>query len=33
MEVVGVIIGVLSMCATFLAIGYQIGKDSSNTQK
>ena len=29
MEVVGVIIGVLSMCETFFAIGYQIGKDSS----
>ena len=33
MEVIGVIIGVISLCATIFAIGYQIGKDSSNTQK
>ena len=33
MEVIGVIIGVLSSRGTFFAIGYQIGKDNSNTQK
>ena len=33
MEVIGVMIGVLSLCGTFFAIGYQIGKDSSDTQK
>ena len=33
MEVIGVIVGILSLCGTFFAIGYQIGKDSNNTQK
>ena len=33
MEVIGVIIGVLSLCATFFTVGYQIGKESNNTQK
>ena len=33
MDVIGVIIGILSLCGTFFAIGYQIGKDSNKTQK
>ena len=33
MDVIGVIIGIFSLCGTFFAIGYQIGKDSSKTQK
>jgi len=33
MEVIGVIVGILSLCGTFFAIGYQIGKDSNKTQK
>ena len=31
MDVIGVIVG--SLCGTFFAIGYQIGKDSNKTQK
>ena len=33
MEVIALVISVLGLAATMFAIGYQIGKDSSNTQK
>jgi hypothetical protein len=32
MDVIGVIIGILSLCGTFFAIGYQIGKDSNKIE-
>jgi len=32
-DVIGVIIGILSLCGTIFAIGYQIGKDGNKTQK
>ena len=28
MELLGVLVGILSLCGTCFAIGYQIGKDS-----
>ena len=30
MEIISILIGVLSLCGTFFAIGYQIGKDNSH---
>ena len=33
MEVIALVISVLGLAATMFAIGYQIGKNSNNTQK
>ena len=33
MEVIALVISILGLCGTTFAIGYQIGKDSNNTQK
>lgn len=33
MEVIALVISILGLAGTAFAIGYQIGKDSSNTQK